>query len=304
MKILSLLLVLVLHSTGLITHLSPTAQDHVATIGTSSSQATNITPAAVGLTFPLPVQMSTEPLVFGATSAIAIDRATGTVLYSKNSGAKLPIASVTKMITALVYLSRHDPKEQITVPVLPAYPQAAEIMGLVPGDTFTAREILQAALVPSDNDAADTLAISDAGSVAKFAARMNQKMTEWGISDTRFVSASGLQDEGNYASATALSRIAALVMTNPTFAELVKLPRITLTSGEGRSYNLTSTNALLASGLFYGIKTGYTQAAGECFVGLTRINDHEVITVVLGSNNRFGDTTALTNWIGHSWQWL
>jgi D-alanyl-D-alanine carboxypeptidase (penicillin-binding protein 5/6) len=253
---------------------------------------------------PPPIRLSTAPLDLNASSAVAIDTQTATVLYSKNADAHRPLASITKLITALVILSRHSVDETITIPKLPVYPQEAETLGFIAGDTFRMGDLLEAALVPSANDAADALAIWDAGSVTKFAAKMNAKMNEWGITDTRFTGASGLEDSGNYASAAALGKIAALAIQNPNLSRLVSRPQGQITSGQGRIYAFDTTNDLLASGQFYGIKTGYTQAAGECFVGLTRVNGHQVITVVLGSNNRFGATTTLTNWIGRTWQWL
>jgi serine-type D-Ala-D-Ala carboxypeptidase (penicillin-binding protein 5/6) len=307
MKTIALMVTLALHTTGLWPHLSAhtrTALTHRTTsIGAAAQPSATAKTVAMPLTA-LPIRTTTTPLSLNAASAIAIDRTTATTLYAKNSGAKRPIASVTKLITALVILSRHSPSERITIPTLPEYPVEAETIGLKAGDTFRLGDILEAALVPSANDAADALAIYDAGSVTKFAARMNLKMHEWGIDDTRFVSASGLQDTGNYASAASLAKIASLALINPTLASTVTHTSATITSGQGRVYNLTTTNELLASGKFYGIKTGYTLAAGECFVGITRVNGHEVITVVLGADSRFGATTTLTNWIGQNWQWL
>jgi D-alanyl-D-alanine carboxypeptidase len=248
--------------------------------------------------------MSDATIDVPAPSAMAIDADTGTVLYAKNIAQKRPIASVTKLATALVILGRHSPDETFIVPALPSYPPEAETIGLVPGDSFRLGNVLEAMLVPSANDAADALAIADSGSVAKFAAKMNAKMTEWGIGDTHFASASGLQDEGNYTTASSLAKIAALAIKNPILAGIVTHTSGTMTSSSGRVYSFNTTNELLATGQFYGIKTGYTPAAGECFVGLTRINGHAVITVILGASDRFGATTTLTNWIGHTWQWL
>jgi serine-type D-Ala-D-Ala carboxypeptidase (penicillin-binding protein 5/6) len=305
-KTISLLLVLALHVAGIWPHISSVGKRHLISGSTDITSVTT-TSALPAITSPIlapPVQTNPEDLQLGAESAIAIDRATATVLYAKNIGTHRPIASVTKIITALVVLSRHNPQEVVTVPTLPKYPVEAETMGLVPGDTFRLGDIIEAALIPSDNDAADTLAIIDAGSTTKFAAKMNAKMAEWGITDTHFASASGLEDTNNFASAASLAKIASLALHNPDFARIVNYQTATITSGQGRTYNLKTTNDLLASGQFYGIKTGYTQAAGECFVGLTRINGHDVITVVLGADNRFGATTTLTNWIGHTWQWL
>ena len=306
MKTIALLLILALHISGIWPHLSPTGQRHLVNNASDipGLVPTSALPSVQAPFLPPPIRTNTANLDLNTASAIAIDRATATVLYAKNIGAHRPIASVTKIITALVVLSRHKSSEIITIPTLPKYPPEAETLGLVPGDTFRLGDIAEAALMPSDNDAADTLAIIDAGSTTKFAAKMNEKMAEWGITDTHFASASGLQDTNNYASAAALAKIASLAIHNPDFARIVNYQTATITSGQGRTYNLKTTNDLLASGQFYGIKTGYTQAAGECFVGLTRINGHDVITVVLGADNRFSATTTLTNWIGHTWQWL
>jgi D-alanyl-D-alanine carboxypeptidase len=304
MKTLALIVILALHVTGLWPHVSQDTQNRLI-----SRSADTVAPAAAAgapalSPIDLPVRLAATPLDLDAAGAIAIDRDTATVLYAKNPDAKRPIASVTKLVTALVILSAHDPADTITIPTLPKYPVEAETMGLVAGDTFKLTDIAEAALVPSANDAADALAISEAGSVDAFAAKMNAKMTEWGIAGTHFSGASGLQDAGNYATAAALAKIANLALANPTLAKIVKYSSISITSSQGRVYNLKSTNDLLASGGFYGIKTGYTLLAGECFVGLTRVNGHEVITVVLGSSNRFGTTATLTNWIGRTWQWL
>lgn len=260
-------------------------------------------PADIVAAYPVPASDS-APLSLSAGSAIAIDKSSSTVLYAKNPSAKRPIASITKLVTAMVILSDRKPDEIVTIPTLPAYPTDAETIGLVPGDQTTIGNLIGALLVPSANDAADALAIIDAGSIQKFSAKMNLKMSKWGISDTRFNNPSGLTDDGNYTTAASLAKIAALALTQPTIKQTAAYTDISFTTSQGRSYNLTSTNKLLASGRFYGIKTGYTGAAGECFVGLTRINGHEVITVVLGSDDRFGASVALANWIQRSWQWL
>lgn len=306
MKSLAMLIILALHGTGLWSHLPEPKRAEVVARATGTVAARDATSRYLPQYRygPLPIRSSNQPLALSATSAIAMDRSTATVLYSKNVSARLPIASITKLVTSLVVMSSHNPDDLVTISKLPDYPKEAETLGLVAGDQFPLRNLLEAALVPSANDAADALAIYDAGSVTKFAAKMNAKMAEWSISDTRFSSASGLKDSDNYASAAALAKIASLALNIPSIRQTVSQANGTISSRQGRTYNFTSTNILLASGQFYGIKTGYTQAAGECFVGLTRINGHEVITVVLGSENRFGATTTLTNWIENNWKWL
>lgn len=309
MQTITLCVVLILELTGAWGKL-PTkyhTQLVASATGTTPTSHTAPAPAQAVLDLPsLPVPATSEsaPLQLGAESAIAIDRATSTILYAKNQTTKRPIASVTKLVTAMVILGDHKPEEIVTIPTLPVYPSDAEIIGLVPGDKTTIGNLVAALLVPSANDAADALAIIDAGSIPKFAAKMNLKMGKWGITHTRFNNPSGLTDDGNYTTAISLAKIAALALTQPVIKQTITYTDIAFTTSQGRHYNLTTTNKLLAGGRFYGIKTGYTGAAGECFVGLTRINGHEVITVVLGSDDRFGASVALSNWIQRSWQWL
>ncbi|MDB5178871.1 MAG: serine-type D-Ala-D-Ala carboxypeptidase D-alanyl-D-alanine carboxypeptidase [Patescibacteria group bacterium] len=307
MKSLALLAILVLHATGLWSRLPDQTRHDLVNTGANTAAvaapatATSPAPGRIGA---IPIRAGTGPLLLDAAGAIAFDTSTNTVLYSKNPTAQRPIASVTKLVTSLVILSRHSPAESVTIPRLPAYGPEDERIGLVPGETYRLSSLIEATLVQSANDAADSLARWDAGTQVKFAAQMNAKMGEWGITGTRFSGPSGLQDADNYASAEALGKIAKLALANPLIRQTVGHTEATITSGAGRIINLETTNKLLASGQYYGIKTGYTLAAGECFVGLTRINGHEVITVVLGSSDRFGATTTLTNWIGHTWQWL
>ncbi|HSX01054.1 MAG TPA: serine hydrolase, partial [Candidatus Saccharimonas sp.] len=224
--------------------------------------------------------------------------------YAQAPDQQRPIASVTKLITALVILSRHRPDETVTIGQLPAYPSDAELVGLQPGERYQLGDLVGAALVISANDAADALALYDSGTITKFAAQMNLKMSAWGISGTRFTNPSGLQDDGNYATAAALARISQLALANPFIKSTITQTSATFSSTAGRVLTGPSTNKLLATGQFYGIKTGYTQAAGQCFVGLARVGGHDVITVVLGSADRFGTTQELVNWISRNYQWL
>jgi D-alanyl-D-alanine carboxypeptidase (penicillin-binding protein 5/6) len=253
----------------------------------------------------IPAQTGQTELDLGSTtSAFALDATTAMPLYAQNAGQQRPIASVTKLITALTVLSSHDPSERVTIPALPTYPDDADLLGLRPGETYSLGDLVQAALIISGNDAADSLAIFDAGSISAFASRMNSKLAEWGIIGANFSNPSGLIDSGNSASAESLSRIALLALKNPFIRDAVAKQSITITSSAGRQISGVTTDKLLAAGNFYGIKTGYTGAAGQCFVGLTKINGHDVITVILGSDDRFGDTTKLASWIKENYTWF
>ena len=306
MKAIALLVALALQVTGLWPHLPATTRQHLASRAIAAPIAPVATPAPAAITSPqLPVQVGTEPFRPQAgTSVLALDRATATPLFAQDATKQRPIASVTKMMTTLVILSRHQPTETVTVGKLPAYTPDDDLIGLQPGETYRLGDRVRAALIPSANDAADALALYDSGSATKFAAQMNAKLATWGISGAHFTNPSGLQDAGNYATAEALSKIALLALQNPFITQAVRQSSLSFTSTTGRTLSGTSTDDLLATGQFYGIKTGYTLAAGQCFVGLTRIAGHEVITVVLGSSDRFGETQALVNWIGRNYQWL
>ncbi len=308
MKTLALTLALILQTTGIWPHLPDTQRERIASRATGrvlQPVPATAAPTSSVTSLGLPIRTGTEAAVFGPTASIvALDRATGTPLYTQNDHRQRPLASVTKLVTVLVILSRHDPAELVTIPTLPSYIPEAELLGLSAGETYRLGDLVKAALIPSANDAADALALYDSGSLTKFAAQMNLKLSSWGIEGGRFSGPSGLQDAGNSTTAEALGRIALLALQNPLIRDTVAQASVSLTSTGGRTLTGTTTNKLLATSGFYGIKTGYTLAAGQCFVGLTRINGHEVITVILGSSDRFGETQTLVNWIGRNYQWL
>jgi D-alanyl-D-alanine carboxypeptidase (penicillin-binding protein 5/6) len=250
-------------------------------------------------------QANPTPLATEANASIyAVDAASGQVLYAQNELKPRPIASITKLMTVMVALGSHKTDEIITVGSLPNYEAGAERMGLVAGQQFRFDDLLKATLIASDNDAADAIAISTSGTLPAFYAAMNAKAAQWGMTTAHFVSANGLNDVGNSVSAADVARLGMLDLTNHEVKNLIATPVTSISDLAGRTYTLPTTNQLLATGRFYGIKTGYTLAAGQCFVGLTKVHDHEVITVVLGSTDRFGQTQTLVNWIESNWSWL
>lgn len=251
---------------------------------------------------PVPIVNATN-LQLAARSFLAIDAATGTVLYQKDADTPRPIASLTKMMTILAILKDHDPDEQVTIPQLLGYKQGDALAGLVPGDTLEVSNLIAASLIPSHNDAADALAIYDSGTKEKFYGKMNDIAKEWGLRNATFASASGLQDVGNTASARDVATMARLGLHNKLFSELTATQTMKVTSQQGRVYTLKTTNELLDGIRVFGIKTGYTPVAGECLVTLSKIQGHDVITVMLGSPDRFGETTRLLNWVDTNTTW-
>ncbi len=269
-----------------------------APVAPATAVLTNYTSTAI------PVQTGTAPMpALTAGSWFALDATTGVPLAAHNADVQRPIASITKLATALVILHDHSLNEEVTVPTLPTYAPDDEVIGLKAGEQFTIRELMTALLVQSADDSADALALADSGTRTAFVAKMNRLMQLWGVTGAQFSNPSGLINTGNIISARAVAKIAQLALRNSTVRQLIDTQAATIHDSAGRSFNLYTTNQLLQTGQFQGIKTGYTGAAGDCFAGLTTIQGHQVITVVLGSQSRFSDTLKLTDWINQNYQW-
>lgn len=277
--------------------------EHLATKIIGSGNAPVQTAAYTPVSIPEKVGTADEASTVSALSWYAVDVDSGVELGARQPDTERPIASITKLATALVFVHDHAMAQPVTVPTLPAYAPDDEIIGLKAGEQFSAHDLLSALLINSADDSADALALADSGNQTTFVAKMNRLIATWGIKNARFSNPSGLVDSGNGASARAVAQLARLTLHNSALRQLVMTKSVTIRDRAGQSYTLMTTDQLLQSGGFSGIKTGYTEAAGQCFVGLTTIRGHQVITVVLGSQDRFGDTAKLADWISHTYQW-
>ncbi len=252
----------------------------------------------------LPTSLSHEPLTLGAASAYAVDLDTMTPLFSLNPTKQLPIASITKIGTALVVLKDHAPDQVLTIPALPPYSPNDALAHVAAGEQFRFDQLLAAALIPSANDAADSLAISESGGVEAFSRAMNNMISDWGITGVHYSNASGLNDTDNYATAQSLAQLAKLGLSSPLFAKITATHDVAISDIAGRSFSFKTTNELLGvDPRISGLKTGFTPAAGQCFVGLATIKSHKVITVILDSPDRFGETKQLLDWLERNWSW-
>lgn len=256
---------------------------------------------AASVTIPSATGTVAQPEL-SAKAAYAVDASTGTQLYAKDADTARPIASLTKLMTMLVIMRDHKPDEVVTIPPLAPYRRDDALAGLVTGDQLTVRNLMAASLIPSDNDAADSLAIYDSGTKESFYGKMNSIAQDWGLS-AHFASASGLQDANNQATARDVATMARLGLKNSLFRELTSTKQASISSGQGRVYRLVTTNLLLDNVRTFGVKTGFTPAAGQCFVSLSKVHGHDVITVVLGSYDRFGETTKLLDWLTATYTW-
>lgn len=236
-------------------------------------------------------------------ASLVYDRATGAVLHEKNADTKLPIASVTKVMTALVILQNHSLDETVTVPQLAPQPFASQAMNISPGEQFKLSEALMGTLVYSANDMAQALAVWDSGSESKFVDKMNAQAKLWGLNNTEFKDATGLSPNGSMSSARDLSILASIALRSDFFRMATSQPRYSVTTLSGKRYFVTTTNKLLGTGGVIGTKTGYTLEAGECLLSLTSRQGHEIIGVILGSSDRFGQTKTLLNATFTNYQW-
>ena len=240
---------------------------------------------------------SVPPPRVTADAAVLIDAATGTVLWSKNAGQSRAPASTTKMMTALLALELGNPDDIVTVSANAVNTEGSNAH-LRAGERIALGELLEALLIKSANDAAVAIAEHLAGTTAAFADLMNARAAELGLLATHFVNPHGLTHPNHYASAYDLALLARAAMTYPTFAALVKSPTGTMTglSPDETAFvrRLRNTNRLLlAYDWVDGVKTGTTNAAGNCLVASGTRGGQRLIAVVLHSDNRWGDAIQM-----------
>jgi D-alanyl-D-alanine carboxypeptidase (penicillin-binding protein 5/6) len=215
----------------------------------------------------------------------------GVLLWAGQADARLPPASLAKMMTALIALERGNLDESVTVGkgVLKA---TGTRMGLKPGETLRAGDLLAATVVRSANDACWALAEFLNGK--DFVGKMNSRALALGMKNTHFADPCGHDREGQYASAADLARLAEEVMKHAEYLRLARQERISFKTARGRAFTLRNTNALLGryEGAI-GLKTGYTEGAGNCLVALAERDGVLVLAVLLNAPNRWWNAVGL-----------
>lgn len=231
-----------------------------------------------------------------ARAALVGNGATGEVLHATKPAARLPIASITKLMTALVTLEHARLDDVVTVGG-PAPTIGGATIGLAAGERLTVRDLLTALLVQSANDAAYALAyhVGD-GSVDRFVRLMNAKAQELGLSDTHFARPDGIDAPGHYSSVRDLFKLGRLAMHKPFVRQTVRIRTTTIPGGR----SLRNWNDLLFSypGTI-GVKTGHTSAAGWNEVAAARRDGKTIYAIILGSpsrDRRNADLAALLDW--------
>lgn len=247
---------------------------------------------------------STQPVI-QASSALLMDASTGVALYEKNARTRIPVASLTKIMTAILILDSHDLTEVVRVPESYTGLESTRIW-LQKGERITVENLMIGLLVRSGGDAALALASHHSGSVEKFVDEMNARAKALGLLHTQFKNPIGLDEEGHFSSAYDMAILTKYAMRNPDFRRYVQMTEATITSVDGRiTHRFENTNKLLNSYLnILGVKTGTTDEAGESVINWARnAEGHELIAVVLDSPNRFQENKALLDWGFRNVEW-
>ncbi|MDO4607897.1 MAG: D-alanyl-D-alanine carboxypeptidase family protein [Clostridia bacterium] len=226
-----------------------------------------------------------------ARSAAVIDGYTGEVLYSLNCNKRMPMASTTKIMTALLLCEMVDDLSKTIVTTRDMVTVEGSSMGLQAGDTVSFKDLLYGMLLSSGNDAANTTAIAIAGSVSKFADLMNERADALGLKDTHFVTPSGLDADEHYTTAYELALITKEALSNQDFAKAAASKSARLYYGNPPYYRtLKNHNKLLKMyDDIVGVKTGFTKKSGRCLVSASNKDGKCVIAVTLNDGNDWQD---------------
>ncbi len=249
-----------------------------------------ITAIFIGVFMPFSVCADELDISVSASSAVLIEAESGRVLYEKDADKRRPMASTTKIMTALVALENHDLDAQIKIPK-----EAVGIEGsslyLTEGETLTLRELLYGLMLRSANDAAAAIAIAVGGSISDFAEMMNEKAEEMGLADTHFDNPHGLDSESHYTTARELALITAEALKNDVFREIVSTYKKSLPLGgvPDRRLVVNHNRLLRTYDGCIGVKTGFTKKDGRCLVSAAERDGVTLVAVTLNAPNDWSD---------------
>ena len=244
----------------------------------------------MGIRIPIRAQ---EPSV-SAQSAVVIEAQTGKILYEKNADEQRPMASTTKIMTALLALEQPGLDESFVVDEAAIQVEGTS-MGLKAGDTVTLRVLACGMLMASGNDAANAAAVRIAGDIASFAQKMNERAKQIGMEQTHFVTPSGLDAEGHYSTAYDMAMLAREAIHNEDFLAICSQTKVTAEYGNP-PYKRTLSNHNRLLSLYegaIGVKTGFTKKAGRCLVSAAQRNGVTLICVTLKAPDDWDDHCAL-----------
>ena len=229
-----------------------------------------------------------------ARAAIGIEMSRGEIFYSKNIDCRLPMASTTKIMTAIVAIENGDMSDSVKIDKRAVGIEGSSIY-LYEGEILTLSDLLYATLLSSANDAATAVAIHIGGDIDSFVAMMNEKAVKLGLSDTHFDNPHGLDSENHYTTARELGIITSHAMKNPKFREIVSTYKTTvpMQNGEGTRLLINHNKLLRNYDGTIGVKTGYTKKSGRCLVSASSRDGVELICVTLSAPSDWQDHEAI-----------
>ncbi len=240
----------------------------------------------------LPVTAAEPPSALSSASAVLYEPTTGQVLFEKDADTKRPMASTTKLMTALVAAERLDVDSMVTVPANAVLVEGSA-MGLRGGDTLSVRDLLVGLLLSSGNDAANALALLTSESLPAFSVLMNAKAAELGMERSVFVTPSGLDEGEHGATARDLALLGAAILKQPLLSEICATKQGTV-HVNGKTVSLKNHNRLL---WLYedaiGLKTGFTKKSGKCLVSAAERNGVTLVVATLNGGDYWNDHMAL-----------
>lgn len=243
------------------------------------------------------------PGPMSANASVAVDLNSKSILYQNNIDLRVPVASLTKLMTAYIILEEHDLDELVTVSARAAGMEGSS-MDIFTGEKITVQNLLHGILIQSGNDAAVALAEHNAGSEVDFVTKMNETAKFIGLEDTFYGNATGLDYGQGYSTTHDLLQLSYSLLENDLIREIVQKQTADVSSTTDNTHHLVNTNIILGQLGIKGFKTGKTLAAGQCLIALAESPDgHEVMTVILGSSNRFADSRVLIDWIYRTYSW-
>lgn len=237
---------------------------------------------------------SSYAIDISAKSGVVIEAESGDIVYGKNENIKLPMASTTKIMTALVVIENASLDTVVKIKPCMTNIEGSSIY-LQEGEELTVEELLYALMLESANDASVALAYTVGGSLEVFSDMMNKKASELGLKNTHFTNPHGLDDDEHYTTAYELSIIANYAMKNPVFTKIVSTYKknIPLNNGEGVRVLVNHNRLLRSYDGAVGIKTGYTKKCGRCLVSCAVRNGVKLLCVTLNAPNDWNDHANL-----------
>ena len=247
--------------------------------------------------FLMPVQARSaeiDPLGLSAQYAVLIDASNARVLYAKDCDAQVPMASTTKIMTAMLLLEAGEPERTLTVTDEMVRVEGSS-MGLLPGDVVSRYALACGMLMSSGNDGAQAAAMHLGGTLAGFAELMNARAAQIGMTRTRFVTPSGLDAEGHYSTAYDMALLGAEAIRNPAFRAICSQTTVRVSYGNPPYQRTLSNHNRLVRELpgCIGIKTGFTKKAGRCLVSAVERDGRTLIAVTLRAPNDWQDHRTL-----------